>query len=106
VGEFGGGAVFVTAEEIGWQDAHDFAADRQLSLRSRRDIDALIARAQTLGVQVTDLDEAVHEAASSLASTVNNCGVADQVEWLIGRCGLGAIKDMIDTLGQSRTQRA
>ena len=104
VGEFGGGAVFVTAEEIGWQDAYDFAADRQLSLRSRRDIDVLIARAQTLGVQVTDLDEAVHEAASSLASTVNNCGVADQIEWLIGRCGLGAVEDMIDTLASNRSQ--
>jgi hypothetical protein len=104
VGEFGGGAVFVTAEEITWQDAHDFAADRQLSLQPRRDIVALIARAQTLGVQVTDLDEAVHEAASSLASTVNNCGVADQVEWLIGRQGLGAIKDMIDTLASHQPQ--
>ena len=104
VGEFGGGAVFVTAEEIGWQDAYDFAADRQLSLRPRRDIGALIARAQTLGVQATDLDEAVHEAASSLASTVNNCGVADQVEWLIGRCGLGAMKDLIDTLASHQSQ--
>ena len=58
VGEFGGGAVFVTAEEISWQDAHDFAADRQLSLRPRRDIVALIARAQRIGVQVADLDVA------------------------------------------------
>ena len=104
VGEFGGGAVFVTAEEIGWQDAHDFAADRKLSLRPRQDIVALIARAQRIGVQVTDLDEAVHEAASSLASTVNNCGVPDQIEWLLGQRGLGAMKDLIDTLASNRSQ--
>ena len=104
VGEFGGGAVFVTAEEITWQDAYDFAADRKLSLRPRRDIVALIARAQRIGVQVTDLDEAVHEAASSLASTVNSCGVPDQIEWLLGRRGLGAMKDLMDTLASNRSQ--
>ena len=105
VGEFGGGAVFVTAEEITWQDAYDFAADRKLSLRPRQDIVALIARAQRIGVQVADLDEAVHEAASNLASTVNNCGVADQIEWLLGRRGLGAMEDLIDTLAQDSPSR-
>ena len=106
VGEFGGGAVVVTAEEITWQDAYDFAADRQLSLRPRRDIVALIARAQRIGVQVTDLDEAVHEAASNLASTVNNCGVPDQIEWLLGQRGLGAMEDLIDTLASNRSQNS
>ena len=61
-----------------------------------------------LGLRLNDLAcgtlVAVHEAASSLASTVNNCGVADQIEWLIGRCGLGAVEDMIDTLASNRSQ--
>ncbi len=104
VGEFGGGAVFVTAEEIIWQDAYELAADRQSALRRRGDIVALIARSQTLGIQVADLDVAVHEAANHLASTVNSCGLPDQIEWLLGRRGLGAMEDLIDTLASNRSQ--
>ena len=104
VGEFGGGAVFVTAEEVIWQDAYELATDRQSALRRRGDIDTLIARSQALGIQVADLDVAVHEAATGLASTVNSCGVPDQIEWLLGRRGLGAMKDLIDTLASSRSQ--
>ena len=61
-----------------------------------------------VGLRLNDLAcgtlVSVHEAASSLASTVNSCGVADQIEWLLGRRGLGAMKDLIDTLASNRSQ--
>jgi hypothetical protein len=35
IGEFGGGAVFVTAQEIRWQDAYDFVAEQRATFEAQ-----------------------------------------------------------------------
>jgi hypothetical protein len=35
-GEFGGGAVFVTADEIKWQNAYDFIEDQRAAFKAKR----------------------------------------------------------------------
>jgi hypothetical protein len=37
VSEFGGGAVFVTAETIQWQNAYDFIEDQRVAFAAKRD---------------------------------------------------------------------
>ena len=37
VGEFGGGAVFVTADTIQWQNAHDFIEDQRAAFRRKEE---------------------------------------------------------------------
>ena len=82
VGEFGGGALFVTAEDVTWQNAYDFIEDQKQAVKLRQDVAKLIQRAEQLGIQAEDLDEPVHDAASDRASTINNAGVDEQIEWL------------------------
>jgi hypothetical protein len=36
IGEFGGGAVFVTADEIKWQDAHDFVEQERTAIEAMK----------------------------------------------------------------------
>jgi hypothetical protein len=59
-------------------------------------VDVLVARAEDAGVSDLDLDEAVHEVASRLASEVNNGGVRSQVAFLVDRVGVEAAGALID----------
>jgi hypothetical protein len=63
-------------------------------------VDVLVARAADAGVSDLDLDEAVHEVASRLASEVNNGGVRSQVAFLVGRVGVEAAGALIDEAAQ------
>ena len=36
VGEFGGGAVFVTADEIKWQNAYDFIEEQRTAFKAKQ----------------------------------------------------------------------
>ena len=95
VGEFGGGALFVTAEDVTWQNAYDFIEDQKRAVKLRQDVAKLIQRAEQLGIQAEDLDEPVHDAASDRASTINNAGVDEQIEWLVGQLGLDTVGSRI-----------
>jgi hypothetical protein len=53
VGEFGGGAVFVTADEVRWQNAYEFIAQQQSTFKAERKGDA--------DCQAGDAEEAVPE---------------------------------------------
>lgn len=87
VGEFGGGTVFVTADEIQCQDAHDFAQDCTQSFQRRTDVARLIEKAEGLGIASEDLDEAVHDTASVPASATNNGGLGEQIAYLVEQLG-------------------
>jgi len=52
---------------------------------------------QSLGYEAAHLDEAVHSAASSLASNANNAGVSGQIEFLTNTCGWSE-KDIVQFL--------
>ena len=98
VGEFGGGALFVTAGAVAWQNAYDFIEDQKRALKLLQDVAKLVQRAEQLGIQAEDLVELVHDAASIRASAINNGGVDEQIEWLVGQLGLGAVESHIMTL--------
>ena len=57
----------------------------------------LVELAAQLGIESEYLDEAVHEAASDLASAINNGGINDQIEFLISRYE-GGEKDVEELL--------
>jgi hypothetical protein len=50
----------------------------------------VVKKLKERGVEPEELDELVHEAASSMASNANNSGVEAQVEFLMNTCGWGA----------------
>ena len=102
VGEFGGGAVFVTADTIVWENAYDFVeTEREAFLKRQQGEDQatlLAKRAEESGIQPEDLDELVHEAASSIASSINNDGLASQIEYLIEHWGLADAQKALEEL--------
>ncbi len=51
-------------------------------------ISGLLAKAEAAGINVEDLDEVVHELASSIAADVNNSGMEGQLAYLVGHLGL------------------
>lgn len=89
-GEFAGGAVFVTAEEISWMDTYQFVEERhQAFLEGRQEpIATLIAQVRSGGASEENLDALVHELAASEAAGINNGGLARQVQYLVEQVGL------------------
>ena len=76
--------MFVTADDIHWNDSYDFVEEQRKAFERRRQHDRrLIRKAAELGIEPEQLDEAVHEAASSAASSINNGGVDDQIVYLV-----------------------
>ena len=57
-------------------------ASRRLR-KSDNQVDTLVKHLQQKGVEPQDLDDMVHDAASNIASHVNNAGIYDQVEFLV-----------------------
>ena len=101
-GEFGGGAVFVTADEIHLQSAYEFVSERQQAFQQQQEAVKLIERASQLGIQPEDLDGLVHDTASNPASAINNGGLAAQIEWLVGRLGPSAVEDHLTAMARGK----
>jgi hypothetical protein len=98
-GEFGGGAVFVTAHEIRWNDGYDFVEEQRKTFQRRQEHDnRLIRTAEERGITPEQLDESVHEAAASAASSINNGGVADQITYLVEQFGAAETERILDEL--------
>lgn len=96
-GEFGGGAVFVTADEIRWNDSYGFIEEQRKLFERRRQHDLrLIRKAEELGIEPDLLDEAVHDAADSAAASINNAGVEDQITYLVEQFGAEAVEEILD----------
>ena len=99
VGEFGGGAVFVTADEVKWQNAYDFVEqERQALLENRgrrQEPERLTRQAEENGVQPERLDELVHEIASSHAASINNGGLSEQIEYLVKELGAAEVQRIL-----------
>ena len=45
-------------------------------------------KAKELGITPEQLEEAVHEAAAAVAASINNGGLAEQVEYLVQHLGV------------------
>ena len=67
-------------------------------------IDALLAKAETAGLQAEDLDELVHELTSNIAADVNNSGMDGQIRYLVDQMGVETATKQIDRLVEKRAE--
>ncbi len=104
VGEFGGGAIFVTATDVKWLGAWCLVEEQQKEFNRQESIAQLVDKANKLGLHPEDLDEAVHDAADSLAATINNEGVDKQVAWLIDQLGLSDTEACIAEIAEQKSR--
>lgn len=58
--------------------------------------DEIIKRLEAAGVDPCELDELVHEAKAAEAACINNCGLTEQVEYLVSALGADALADRLD----------
>ena len=65
-------------------------------------MERLADKADKAGLQPEDLDEMVHELASSIASDTNNGGVDEQVKLLVKEMGAQQTERQIDELIEER----
>ena len=63
---------------------------------------SLVAEATTQGVFSEDLDEAVHDVVSGLATNVNNAGLEAQIEFLMQRLGAEEARQLLRTCAADR----
>ena len=91
----GGGAVFVTATNIEYFNAWLFVEQQEKRHGLQKDIARLVDRAGKLGLQAEDLDEMVRDAAGSLAASIDNAGLDEQVAWLVDQLGIGDVETCI-----------
>jgi hypothetical protein len=69
-------------------------------------VERLAEKADSAGLQPEDLDEMVHELASSIASDVNNEGVDGQVKYLVKEMGAQHAEKQLDELIEERQRKA
>ena len=65
-------------------------------------VERLVDKVDKAGLQPEDLDEMVHELASSIASDTNNGGVDEQVKYLVKEMGAQGTERQIDELIEER----
>ena len=65
-------------------------------------VERLANKVDKAGLQPEDLDEMVHELASSIASDTNNGGVEEQVKYLVKEMGAQHTERQIDELIEER----
>jgi hypothetical protein len=104
VGEFSGGAVFVTPDEIRGQDACGFLDDCTKAFQRRTEAARLIQEAGKLGVQPEDLDDAVHDAANVPASEINNGGLDNQIPFLVEELGTEETQRLLEEVAASKNK--
>ena len=84
--------------------------ERDMDLQPEADdFDAVVERltnkADSAGLQPEDLDEMVHEMASSIASDVNNEGVDGQIRYLVKEMGAQHAEKQLDELIEERQRK-
>lgn len=102
VGEFGGGAVFVTATDIKYCNAWGFVEEQEKRHELQKDIARLVRKAEDLNVHAEDLDDVVHDTADSLAASIDNSGLDDQIAWLVDQLGIGDVETYITTIAERK----
>jgi hypothetical protein len=85
-------------------EAANMALAKQCDEDAEPSVDALLAKAETAGLKAEDLDEIVHELASSIAADVNNEGMDGQLAYLIGQIGVQGTAKQIERLAEERSE--
>lgn len=68
-------------------------------------VEMLTGKAESAGLEPEDLDELVHELASSVAADINNGGLDEQIKYLVEGLGAQYAERQIDGLVEERTER-
>lgn len=87
VGEFGGGALFVTAADVKWNNAYNFVEEQAKVFRTLSAVRRLVRLVEEGNLPDDALDETVHETAASRASSINNGGPVEQIGYVVGQLG-------------------
>lgn|GEM_PF-6112803 len=74
---------------MSWTPSEETAA-------KKRELDDLLALARQRGIYDGELDEAVHDAVSRLASQINNEGTEAQIRYLLGETGVEDVRRTIE----------
>jgi len=93
-------------DAIADQAADDYGIDCLLSVseepetsdvedESRQERERLIQQAEENGVKAEQLDELVHEIASSHAASINNGGLSEQIEYLVKELGATEVERIL-----------
>ena len=99
LGEFGGGAVFITADDVRGNDSYDYIEEQRLAFTRRQQHDRrLVHKAEGLGIEPEQLNAAVHEAAAAVAASINNAGLDDQIAYLVEQLGGPETEQLLDGL--------
>ncbi len=69
-------------------------------------IDDLLAKVEAAGLKAEDLDEIVHEFASSIAADINNEGIDGQIRYLVDHLGLQGTTKQIERLVEEQPEAA
>jgi len=105
LGEFGGGAVFVTADDIRGNDSYDYIEEQRRAFAARQQHDRRLAhKADGLGIEPEQLDAAVHEAAAAVAASINNAGLEDQITFLVEHLGGQETEQLLDGLPNAKAE--
>ena len=78
------------------------AAEKRAEKTAEAEIERLVDKADTAGMQPEDIDEVVHEFAASVAADVNNGGLSDQIRYLVEGIGAQHTERQIDELTESQ----
>ena len=106
VGEFGGGGIFVTADNIVSENSYTFIEEQEKAFKLQRDVAKLVDRAEQAGIEVEDLSALVTRETERDAAGVDCAGVAKQIAWLGERLGLGAVEGHINEIAGKKGQNA
>jgi len=68
-------------------------------------VERLMDKADAAGLQPEDLDDLVHDLASSVAADVNNGGLEDQLRYLVDGIGAQHTERQLDELIEGRQQK-
>jgi hypothetical protein len=68
-------------------------------------VERLAGKAESAGLEPEDLDELVHELASSVAADINNGGLDEQIKYLVEGLGAEHAERQLDGLIEERTER-
>ena len=69
----------------------------------RPNVRQLVDWAKSQGLQPDDLDDAVHDNATALASGINNSGLVEQIEFLVDQLGVPETQALLTRIAGGRT---
>ena len=99
VGEFSGGAMFVTAHGVEVCSPCEWSSERQRWFCEERPaIKRLIAQAETASIDPSELDELVHDSKAAEAAAINNGGLDDQITFLAASLGHQIAQERIEEI--------